>query len=216
MLSESPPARSGCAKWLSITLIALALIGSITLLMSLDKLQRLANSFRGDTVITDSFRENLIKVTGTQGDILEVATMEMDETFTRHNARTVGWNLLYMGTTVSEIRATAVFRYHIKLSDAWNVVLSADRKTCTVTAPLIRPSLPPAIRTNNMEKKSAAGWARFNAAQNLSELEKSITPSLASASTAPSPIASASATNSNVKLGMRLPKSASWRSSNTA
>ena len=71
--------------------------------------------------ITDLFQENIRKVTGTQGDILEVATLEADETFTRMDAKTLAWNLVYLGTTISEIRAPAIYRYHLKISDKWTL-----------------------------------------------------------------------------------------------
>jgi hypothetical protein len=59
-----------------------------------------------------------------------------------------------------------------------------------VIAPAIRPSLPPAIRTETMEKKSAAGWLRFNAAENLSELEKGLTALLEKRAATPGKIRS--------------------------
>ena len=175
----SPKLSGGCYKWPSIALIAITGIVCFTLLRSCDRIKAMVDAWTsafGETTITDSFRENIRKVTGTKGDILELATLEADETFTRMDARTTAWNLVYLGTTVSEIKAPAVYRYHLKLSDDWQVTQNGD--TFLVVAPLIRPSLPPAIRTDKMEKKSAAGWARFNSAQNLTELEKSITPML--------------------------------------
>ena len=51
-------------------------------------------------------------------------------------------------------------------------------QTCLVVAPPIRPSLPPAIHTDRMEKRSEAGWARFNAQRQLDALERGITPTL--------------------------------------
>ena len=175
----SPKLSGGCYKWPSIALVAITGIVCLTLLQSCDRLKAMVDAWTaafGQTTITESFRENIRKVTGTKGDILELATLEADETFTRMDAKTTAWNLVYLGTTVSEIRAPAVYRYHLKLSDEWQVTQNED--TVVVVAPVIRPSLPPAIRTDKMEKKSAAGWARFNAAQNMGELEKSITPML--------------------------------------
>ena len=175
----SPKLSGGCLKWPSIALVAITCVVCFTLLRSCDRLKAMVDAWAGavgHTTITESFRETIRKVTGTKGDILELATLEADETFTRMDARTTAWNLVYLGTTISEIRAPAVYRYHLKLSDDWQVTQNGD--TCLVVAPIIRPSLPPAIRTDKMEKKSEAGWARFNAAQNLNELEKSITPML--------------------------------------
>jgi hypothetical protein len=53
-----------------------------------------------------------------------------------------------------------------------------DDHTCVVIAPSIRPSLPPAIHTDEMKKRTENGWARFNKEENLEELERSITPVL--------------------------------------
>lgn len=185
-MSDKPATsdHSGCLKWPSIALVLIVLIVSLAVMRSCDQLRDVLSGLQkvmGAGVkedITTSFRENLLKITATKGDILEVATVEMDETFTRMNMKTLAWNLFYLGTTVSEVRVPAVYRYHIKLSDDWKVTVEGDR--CLVIAPIIRPSQPPAIRTEKMEKKSVAGWARFDAAQNMTELEKSITPSLES------------------------------------
>lgn len=183
MPDDTPPPTtnraSGCLKWPSIAAVLIVAIVCFTVLRGIDKFGSLPGFIRGagtQQTITDSFRETIRKVSGTQGDILEVATLEADETFTRMDAKTVAWNLFYLGTTVSEIRAPAIYRYHIKLSDHWS--LSTQGSTCIVVAPALRPSMPPAIRTDKMEKKTQAGWGRFNAAQNLNDLEKSITPML--------------------------------------
>lgn len=178
--SLPPPTRAtGCLKWPSIAAVLIAGIMCFTLLRSIDKLGSLLGFAKGagtQQAITESFRESIRKVTGTQGDILEVATLEADETFTRMDAKTVAWNLIYLGTTVSEIRAPAIYRYHIKLSDTWSLTTKGD--TCVIVTPALRPTQTPSIRTDRMEKKTEAGWGRFNAAENLIELERSITPTL--------------------------------------
>lgn len=126
--------------------------------------------------ITQTFREEYVKVIPTKGDILELATLEMTETLTAYDMKTAFGDLVYLGTTVSEIKVPTVYRYHLKLSDEWK--LSVNGNVCTVLAPAIRPSLPPAIRTEGMEKKSEAGWLRFNAGEHLAQLEKNLTPTL--------------------------------------
>ncbi len=176
---SSPKPSGGCLKWPSIAAAVIVCVICITLLRSCDRLQRMVETVfaKGSKEdVTQVFRENLIKVTATQGDILELATLDMDETLTRYNTKSIAWNLINIGTTVSEIRVPAVYRYHLKLGDPWQV--RVNNGTCVVMAPVIRPSLPPAIRTEKMEKKNAAGWARFNAEQNMAALEKSMTPSL--------------------------------------
>src|SRR5206468_3386857 len=80
-------------------------------------------------------------------------------------------DLVYLGTTVSEIRVPATFRYHLRLSDPWR--LATHGNVCIVRCPAIRPSLPPATDTTQMQKRSESGWAQFNQNENLAELERS-------------------------------------------
>lgn len=127
--------------------------------------------------INESFRQSVTEISSNQGDVLEVATMTTDETISKFDSKMLFNNLVHLGTTVSEIRTPVVYRYHIKLSDpAWQVIVKDQH--CVVHAPPILPSLPPAIRTEHLEKKSDAGWLRFNASDNLSALEKELTPTL--------------------------------------
>lgn len=126
--------------------------------------------------ITETFRESVTHIEPTHGDVLELATLEADEMIAKYDMKTLFNDTLYLGTTVSEIRVPAVYRYHLKLSDDWK--LHANGNVITVVAPVIRPTLPPAIRTERMEKKSESGWLRFNKDANLASLEKTLTPTL--------------------------------------
>lgn len=126
--------------------------------------------------INETFRESVTRIASTNGDILEVATLETDETVTKYDVKSLFNQSVYLGTTVAEIRVPVVYRYHIRLSEGWT--LRVENGQCIVHAPAMHPSQPPAIRTQAMEKKSEAGWFRFNAAESLAELEKSLTPTL--------------------------------------
>ncbi len=126
--------------------------------------------------ITETFLESITRIDSTDGDVLELATMETMETITKFDMKMALNDLLYLGTTESEIRTPVVYRFHLKLSDDWR--LTTNGNVLRVVAPVIRPSLPPAIRTEGMEKHSESGWLRFNAAENLAALEKNLTPTL--------------------------------------
>jgi hypothetical protein len=126
--------------------------------------------------ITRTFIAALPEMAPTGLGNLELATARQVETFHAEDSRSVFWEKLYLGTTISEIRVPVTYRYHLRLADPWKLEVSGS--TCLVIAPPVRPSLPPAIDTDKMEKRSEAGWARFNAQQQLDELEKSITPTL--------------------------------------
>lgn len=141
------------------------------------KAEAIAEKFRRGT-ITKTFVAAIPEIASTGSGNLELATSDQTETFRAEDEKTVLWDKLYLGKTVSEIRVPVTYRYHLRLSNPWHLDVSGQ--TCIVVAPAIRPSLPPAIHTDRMEKKSDAGWGRFNAREQMAELEKSITPTLAS------------------------------------
>ncbi len=126
--------------------------------------------------ITQTFRESIPHLASTQGDVLELAVARSDETFKRSDEKRIGWDYIYLGTTVAEIRAPVTFRYHLRLSETWR--LASREQVCVVLAPQIRPSLPPAIHTTDMEKRAESGWARFDKNDKLDALEKSMSEQL--------------------------------------
>ena len=69
--------------------------------------------------ITNEFREYIPTVGRTDG-ILETATSSVPETFTQTDSAWL-FNIIPLGTTVSEIRVPAVYRYHIQLFDPWKL-----------------------------------------------------------------------------------------------
>lgn len=139
------------------------------------ELPSIAEKFR-EGRITTTFVEGLPDATSTQGNILELATSENQEFFRREDSKLTLWGYLDLGTTVSEIRVPVTFRYHLRLTDPWR--LSVRGNVCVVAAPRVRPSLPPAIHTDRMEKSTTSGWGRFNKGENLAELERGLTPML--------------------------------------
>ena len=146
-----------------------------TVSTAINKMPEIARNFITGN-ITHTFRESLPQITSTKGDILELAIYRCDETFKRTDEKWTGWGWVYLGTTVAEIRVPVSFRYHLRLSDPWR--LAARDQVCLVMAPQIRPSLPPAIHTAEMERRAESGWARFDKNDQLDELERSMTPTL--------------------------------------
>lgn len=178
----SLPRRSGCGRLLLWTLAAVVLIGSLVAWQfaglagtALRWLNRLPQNM-STTRLSEAFRESVTAVVSTEGDILEVAVLETDETLSRRDTLRVLGDSLDLGTTTSEIRVPVVYRYHLRLSEDWH--LEEENGRLVVHAPALRPSLPPAVRTEAMEKRSTAGWLRFNAAENLAALERGLTPML--------------------------------------
>ncbi len=128
--------------------------------------------------ITETFIESLPEVSDAGEGRLEVATLENTKVFKRTNTRTILWNKINLGTTVTEIKVPATFRYHINLAEEWK--LEVRDQQCFVIAPMLLPTTPVAIHTDRLEKHSENGWARFNADQQMDGLMQSITPRLTS------------------------------------
>jgi hypothetical protein len=163
--------------WVKLAMVLL-LCGTILLAtkMVLDRTAGIAAKFR-QAHITETFTSALPQLARTPGGNLELATATATETVTRTDERTIAWDMIYLGKTVSEISVPVTYRFHLQLRDTWK--LDVVGSTCVVRAPAIRPSLPPAIHTEGMQKRSEAGWARFDAREQMAELERSLTPRLA-------------------------------------
>jgi hypothetical protein len=136
---------------------------------------RAAEKFQKGT-ITTTFTAAIPTLNHGRGGILELASASTTETFSRTDSKTAMWDWVYLGTTVTEIKVPVTYRYHLLLSDPWK--LDVMGSVCIVHCPSFKPSLPPAIHTDRMEKRAERGWARFNASEQMTELEKSITPTL--------------------------------------
>ena len=142
-----------------------------------DAIKDLAKVFSPGEVVETFTTWQEAKATGNAGNILEVATAVATETFSRQSHVELFGKKMPLGTTISEISVPATYRYHIDLRGDWQMTVSGQR--LVVLAPSIQPSLPVAFDSAGMRKRSQAGWARWNADENLAELESSISAELA-------------------------------------
>ena len=107
---------------------------------------------------------------------LELATATFNETFTRKSDLTTLWGLIDLGTSIVQVQVPVAYRYHLCLRDKWHLELRGRR--LIVHAPVVMPSLPPAIHTDRMQCLAVRGWARGSTGTLLSELQSSLTPTL--------------------------------------
>lgn len=135
----------------------------------------IAEKFRSGA-ITKTFVASLPKIENSGSGSLELAVLQSTETFRSEDSLRIGWDYVSLGTTVAEISVPVIYRYHLRLEESWR--LEVSNQTCLVTAPPIRPTLPPSIDTGQMVKSSRNGWARFNAGEQLKAMEKSLTAKL--------------------------------------
>ncbi len=142
----------------------------------------IAAAFRSGT-ITKTFVSSIPTFAPDSGARLGLASFEAVETMRTTDDLRIAWDLIPLGTTVSEIRVPVTYRYHLRLDEPWR--LEVDDQSCLVYAPRIRPTLPPAIHTERLEKFSERGWLRFNADEQMDELERGITPMLSERAAGP-------------------------------
>ncbi len=125
--------------------------------------------------ITTTFVEDLPKIVTSEGNNMEVAVLEITETLREQSVIKYFWGV-YGEENIIEIKVPVTFRYYINLLDPWQ--LETQNQTCIVTAPEIKPFLPPAIHTDKMEKLILKeGWIS-SAEKKLDNLERKITPYL--------------------------------------
>ena len=140
-----------------------------------DRVEAIAESFLTGN-ITETFVSSLPKVDSAGSGNLELATIEVTETFRRTDERWALWDTIPLGTIETEIRTPVTYRYHLRLDDSWR--LEVFDHTCIVYAPRIHPTQPPAIHTEGIERRVDEGWLRFDGEEQMAALEKSITPRL--------------------------------------
>ncbi|MEN8164632.1 MAG: hypothetical protein ABFS37_10930 [Acidobacteriota bacterium] len=158
--------------WLSIQ--SALQVGKETTLEVVDRAAEAINQLGvgfTSTTITETFTASIPQL-GTEGMLLEVAQLEATETFERRDEKRAFYDLVPLGVTVSEIRVPVTYRYHLRLEDPWT--LDVREGICLVHAPTIRPTKPPAIHTDGMEKRIEDSWLRFDEAEVMDELEQSL------------------------------------------
>lgn len=120
----------------------------------------------------------------TAGGRLEVASVTVYERFRREDVKNLlGVELPILGTTETHLQLRTVYRYHIEMQRAWPIERHGD--AWVVRAGEVRPSLPVAFDTRDLQHHTREGWARFNATGSTVELLRGITPQLESRAQSP-------------------------------
>ncbi len=160
-------------------------IGSETALEVVDRASGAVNQLGvgfTSTKITETFTAAIPRL-GTEGMLLELAQLEATEIFERRDEKRALYDLVPLGVTVSEIRVPVTYRYHLRLDDQW--ALTVRNGVCSVRAPGIRPTIPPAIHTEGMKKRIEGSWLRFDEDEVMRDLEQSLTLRLSARARSP-------------------------------
>ncbi|RYY72689.1 MAG: hypothetical protein EOO24_47375 [Comamonadaceae bacterium] len=113
----------------------------------------------------------------TSGGRLEVASVTVYERFRREDVKNLlGVELPMLGTTETHLQLRTVYRYHIEMQRAWPIERHGD--AWVVRAGAVKPSLPVAFDTRDLQHYTREGWARFNASESTVDLLRGISPEL--------------------------------------
>ncbi|MDZ7344507.1 MAG: hypothetical protein ONA90_08325 [candidate division KSB1 bacterium] len=128
--------------------------------------------------IKEKFIAGIPTIFRAPGGNLELAAFQATETFTSSSTAVLpyfDWKIPGT-TTFVEIKVPVTYRYHVQLRDPW--AIEVEDNTCLIVAPLLRPTLPPAIHTEGMEILTIEGPLAWDGEAQKETLLKSLTPKL--------------------------------------
>jgi len=134
-------------------------------------------AFEGATVEKD-FIASLPTIFRTPGGNLELAGFTATETFVSSDtAKMPLLNINIPGATTTVIvTVPVIYRYHVPLLEGWDIKVVDD--ACLISAPALRPTLPPAIQSDKMQIRTIEGPLSFDGAEQQAKLLQGITPQL--------------------------------------
>ncbi|MCG3119181.1 MAG: hypothetical protein ALAOOOJD_01526 [bacterium] len=114
----------------------------------------------------------------TPGGNLELAGFTATETFISSDTAKLPYlNINIPGaTTTVIITVPVVYRYFVPLQEKWDITVADNN--CSIIAPALRPTLPPAIQSDKMEIKTIEGPLAFDGKEQQAKLLQGITPQL--------------------------------------
>jgi len=119
----------------------------------------------------------------TPGGNLELAAFKATESIMSSDTVKlpyVNWNIPGATTTVM-IRVPVIYRYHVRVLDKWEIEVVDNN--CTIYAPELLATLPPAMELEAMEISTFAGPLAWNSDEQQGKLLKDLAPQLAANAT---------------------------------
>ncbi|MBK0393439.1 hypothetical protein [Ramlibacter algicola] len=116
----------------------------------------------------------------TNGGVLTIAWVKAYETFEKRSPSELELKVplgtvkvpLPFGETVSEVRTAAKYQYQVRLQKRWPIQCGDTQ--CVVRTGPVELAEPVAIYHGETERKTRSGWARFDKAANLEQLNRSL------------------------------------------
>jgi len=131
-----------------------------------------------NSAVERDFIASIPAIFRTPGGNLELAGLNATETFiSSDTAKMPFLNINIPGaTTTVIITVPVVYRYYVPLREQWDIAVQEN--ACVIVAPELRPMLPPAIQSENMQIKTIEGPLAFDGAEKQAKLLLGLTPQL--------------------------------------
>jgi|GEM_PF-3514769 len=129
-----------------------------------------------DDSLEKQFMMDIPTIFRSPGGDLEVAAFKTTEGLSRTTiARLPFTDWEIPGTrTITEIQIPVTYRYHLRMRDVWNIDI--QNGVCIIYAPELRPTLPPAVHTDEMRIYSDEGLFAFDGQAELQRMVRELTP----------------------------------------
>lgn len=128
------------------------------------------------TDVSHRFESYIMRLRDAGQGTLEVAVLEEVAVVSRSEETSFMWGLIQGSKDVAEIRVPVTYRFHVRLDEPWEVRVRDN--IAHVLAPAVRPTVPPAIKTSGLERRTQSGWLSNNSKENMDALEKGLTFSI--------------------------------------
>ncbi|MGH1365253.1 MAG: hypothetical protein ACRBF0_16955 [Calditrichia bacterium] len=129
-----------------------------------------------DDSLETQFMMDIPTIFRSPGGDLEVAAFKTTEGLSRTTIAKLpfsDWEI--PGTrTITEIQIPVTYRYHVRMRENWNIELRNG--VCLVSAPKMRPTLPPAVHTDQMRIYSDEGLFAWDGQAELQRMFHELTP----------------------------------------
>lgn len=165
-------------KALLFVLFLLALIGGFFYIQYPEVFKFFTGIKFDNSAVERDFIASLPAIFRTPGGNLELAGLNATETFiSSDTAKMPFLNINIPGaTTTVIITVPVVYRYYVPLREQWDITVQEN--ACVIVAPELRPMLPPAIQSENMQIKTIEGPLAFDGAEKQAQLLLGLTPQL--------------------------------------
>lgn len=181
---EKPPAPSPLIPRWAIGIAVLLLAGAATFLLvshgCAGLVQKTLPEIKISRAVNRTIQQSIADIRATRGDVLLLAEIETLETIRESDTKLLRVPYtefdISVGTTESEVRIPAHYRYFVRLDSPIRAEIEQHGKwrRCVIHAPALEVQTPVGFDSNRMEIRVDAGWLRFNKDESREKVLKSI------------------------------------------